>query len=190
MSCMRLSATTARQETQMIRHLLIASAASLALAACATDGDMGASTAASGDMTPDQRDAYVQMAAASDLFEIQSSQLAVSRAQNPQVRAFAQMLIEHHTATTQQLTAAASAAGTMPSPMLMPMQAEMISQLQGANGAEFDRVYLRQQVPAHQMALALHQNYASNGDTPGLRTVAAAAVPIVRQHLDRARALR
>jgi putative membrane protein len=174
----------------MFRPLLAASAVSLALAACATDGDMAPSAAAAGDMTPEQRDAYVQMAAASDLYEIQSSQLATSRAQSPEVRAFAQMLIEHHTSTTQQLTAAAAAAGSPPSPTLMPMQADMIAQLQGANGAEFDRIYLRQQVPAHQMALALHENYASNGDTASLRTVAAAAVPIVRQHLERARALR
>jgi putative membrane protein len=176
----------------MIRPLLIASASAsaLALAACASDGDMGAATAAAGDMTPEQRDAYVQMAAASDLFEIQSSQIATTRAQSPEVREFAQMLIQHHTATTEQLTAAATAAGSPPSPTLMPMQAEMIARLQGANGAEFDRLYLRQQVPAHEMALALHQNYASDGDTPSLRTVAAAAVPIVRQHLERARALR
>ena len=176
----------------MTRNLFAAVAAAALLAGCSTMGADGTSTAmgAPADMTPSTRDAYVQMAAASDLFEIQSSQLAVSRAQNPEVRAFAQMLIEHHTMTTQQLTAAATAAGTPPNPMLMPMQAEMISQLQGANGAEFDRLYLRQQVPAHEMALALHSNYAGNGDTPTLRTVAAAAVPIVRQHLERARALR
>jgi putative membrane protein len=174
----------------MIRPLLIASAASLALAACATDGDMGAATAAAGDMTPEQRAAYVEMAAASDLYEIQSGQLAASRAQNADVRAFGQMLVEHHTATTQQLTAAATAAGTPPSPSLMPMQAEMIAQLQGANGAAFDRIFIRQQVQAHEMALALHSNYASKGDTPTLRTVAAAATPVVRQHLERARALR
>jgi putative membrane protein len=174
----------------MFRPLLIVSAASLALAACATDGDMAMGTAAAGDMTPSQRAAYVEMAAASDLFEIQSSQLAVTRAQSPAIRQFAQMLIEHHTMSTRQLTAAATAAGTPPSPRLMPMHAEMISQLQGANGAEFDRMYLRQQVPAHEMALALHSNYARNGDTPTLRTVAAAAVPIVRQHLERARSMR
>lgn len=174
----------------MTRSLLIASAASLALAACATGGDMADPVAAAGDMTPNQRSAYVEMAAASDLYEIRSSQLAAARAQNPEVRAFAQMLIEHHTATTQQLTAAASAAGTPPSPNLMPMQAEMIAQLQGANGAAFDRVFTRQQVQAHQMALALHSNYASNGDTASLRSTAAAAAPIVRQHLERARTLR
>jgi putative membrane protein len=174
----------------MQRPLLIASAASLALAACATDGDMAPTVAAAGDMTPNQRSAYVEMAAASDLYEIQSSQLALSRAQNADVRAFAQMLMEHHTATSHQVAAAATAAGTPPSPTLMPVQAEMIAQLQGANGAGFDRIFIRQQVQAHQMALALHSNYASNGDTASLRTVAAAAVPVVRGHLERARALR
>lgn len=174
----------------MIRALLIASAASIALAACATDGDMAEPAAAAGDMTPEQRSAYVEMAAASDLYEIQSGQLAASRAQNADIRAFGQMLVEHHRATTEQLSAAATAAGTPPSPMLMPMQAEMIGELQGANGAAFDRLFIQQQVKAHQMALALHGNYASNGDTPALRTVAAAATPIVRQHLERARSMR
>jgi putative membrane protein len=72
--------------------------------------------------------------------------------------------------------------------MLMPMQADMIAQLQGAPaGPGFDRLYMTQQVPAHEMALALHQNYAGRGDTPQLRTAAAGAVPIVQQHLTEAR---
>jgi putative membrane protein len=174
----------------MFRHLLLTAAASLALTACATDSDMAADTgAATMDMTPTQRDAYVEMAAASDLYEIQSGQLAQSRAQNPAIREFAQMLVDHHTQTTQQLTAAATAAGSPPTPNLMPMQARMITELQGASGAGFDRIFLRQQVQAHNMALALHSNYARDGDTPSLRAVATAATPIVQKHLDRARQL-
>jgi putative membrane protein len=176
----------------MLRTLLLAAAGSLALAACASaEADMEAdAAAATGDMTPNQRGAYVEMAAASDLFEIQSSQLAQAQAQRPEVREFAQMLVQHHQQTTAQLTAAATAAGTPPTPDLMPMQQQMMDELRGASGANFDEVYLRQQVPAHEMALALHGNYARNGDTPALRAVASAAVPIVQQHLDRARQLR
>jgi putative membrane protein len=66
------------------------------------------------------------------------------------------------------------------------MQRQMMQQLQAASGADFDRVYIRQQVPAHQMALALHSNYANNGDRPPLRAVAGQAVPIVTQHLQQA----
>jgi putative membrane protein len=142
-----------------------------------------------GDMTPNGRTAYVQMAAASDLFEIQSSNLARTRAQSPEVRQFAEMLVAHHTQMTAQLMAAASAAGVPVVPTLMPMQVRMMTQLQSASGAGFDRVYMTQQVQAHEMALALHGNYARNGDTVALRTVASAATPIVQQHLDRARQL-
>jgi putative membrane protein len=176
----------------MFRPLLLSAAASLALAACAsTQADMEADAAlAAGDMTPTQRGAYVEMAAASDLFEIQSGRLAAERGQSAAVRQFGEMLVEHHTRTTAQLTAAATAAGTMPTPDLMPMQERMMTELRAASGAGFDQVFIRQQIQAHEMALALHTNYASRGDTPALRTVAAAAAPIVRQHLEQARTLR
>lgn len=177
----------------MSRYLLIAAAASLtALAGCAAtdDGSMGATAAMAGDMTPSTRNAYVTMAAASDLYEIQSSQLAQSKAQRADVRQFAAMLIEHHTNTTAQLMAASQASGfNPPPPTLTPDKAAMIEQLRDASGADFDRAYLGQQVPAHEQALALHRNYASNGDTPALRTTATAAVPIIQGHLTQARQL-
>jgi putative membrane protein len=131
------------------------------------------------------------MAGASDLYEIESSQLALSRAQRPEVRQFAQMLIQDHTNSTQQVVAAATAAGyAPPPPQLMPMHADMLRQLQNASGGAFERLYLTQQIPAHENALRLHQNYAANGDTPALRTVAAAIVPVVQGHLSRVRQLR
>jgi putative membrane protein len=79
------------------------------------------------------------------------------------------------------------ASGVMPTPDLMPMQAQMMTELRAASGTNFDRVFVRQQIQAHEMALALHTNYAARGDTPALRTVAAAAAPVVRQHLDQAK---
>lgn len=180
----------------MSRFVFAAAAAAMVLLpGCAATDSGSASASASaagsaGDLTPEDRGAYVMMAGASDLYEIQSSQLALSRAQRPEVRQFAQMLITHHTQTTQQVTAAARAAGlTPPPPRLMPMHAQMIASLDAASGASFDSAYLSQQIPAHEQALALHSNYAQNGDTPALRTAAAAAVPIVQSHLDQTRRL-
>lgn len=175
-----------------MKSLLLSAAAALSLAACAsTQADMQADAAmAAGDMTPNQRGAYVEMAAASDLFEIQSGRLAAQRAQSGAVRSYGQMLVDHHSRTTAQLSAAAMAAGVTPTPDLMPMQAQMMTELRASSGSNFDQVFIRQQIQAHEMALALHNNYAANGDTPALRVVAAAAAPIVRQHLDQARTLR
>jgi putative membrane protein len=156
-----------------------------------TSGAGSATAEAPADPTPTTAMPFVAMAGASDLFEIQSSQLALQKAATPAVRDFAQMMIQHHQMTTQQVEAAARSAGlNPPPPQLMPMQTQMIAELQPLSGAEFDRVYTRQQVRAHQMALALHSTYARSGDTPSLKQVAATARPIVQQHLDRARGLR
>jgi putative membrane protein len=179
----------------MTRYLFLAAAAATSLSGCmaTTDGggQSGMSRGMAADMTPEDRMNYVRMAAASDLFEIQSSQLALSRAQRPETRQYAQMLVTHHTQTSQATMQAAQAAGmNPPPPMLMPMQQRMLDQLRRASGRNFDRMYFTQQIPAHEMALALHSNYARAGDTPSLRATAATAVPLVQQHLDQARRMR
>ena len=175
-----------------MRRVLMAACVSVALAGCATSEPAARwTTQMPSDMTPKDRQGYVALAAASDLFEVQSSQLALSRANSPAVRDFAQMLVTHHTQTTQQLRAAATAAGMIRTHdwMLPPHMQAMMDELQKAPSAEFDRIYVRQQIPAHQMAIALHRNYADRGDTPALRAVAMATVPIVQQHLARAEEL-
>jgi putative membrane protein len=163
-------------------------AASCALAACS--GNNAATETAPAVVAADPNNplvapGYMAMAASSDQFEIQSSQLALQASTNPAVQSFAQMLIAHHQATTANLMQAAQSAGlTPPPPTLLPPHQAMLDQLRAAGtGAAFDQAFKSVQIPAHEQALALHQNYASGGDVPALRQVAAAAVPIVQQHL-------
>ena len=173
---------------------LLSSAAALSLMSCASTAPEGAGDTTTAGMraeaTPEEAMPFVMKAGASDLYEIQSSQIALQKAQDADIRQFAQMMIDQHTKTTQQVTAAAQADGlTPPAPQLEPQQAQMIAELQRLSGAAFDRAYVRQQRMAHEMALALHGNYAERGDRPALRQAAASAVPIVRQHLERVRAM-
>ncbi len=137
-----------------------------------------------------QADPYVMAAGRSDLYEISSSQIAVQKSQNPAVRRYAEMLVKHHQRTTAATIAAARKAGlTPPPPALDPGAAASIAELRSATPADFDRLYLGQQVPAHQAALDLHKGYGANGDKPQLRASARKAVPIVQQHLTLAQTL-
>ena len=129
-------------------------------------------------------DPYVMAAGKSDLYEINSSQVALEKSQNPRVRSFAAMLIKHHQKTTVATMKAAQRAGLTPMPpALDPGAVASIAELQTAAPADFDRLYLGQQIPAHQAALDLHRSYAADGDRSPLRTSARAATPIVKQHL-------
>lgn len=128
---------------------------------------------------------YLETAGMSDVFEITSSQIALQKSRNPQVREYATKLIGHHTMTTNTTLAAAKAGGiaTPPPPVLNAQFRALISELNAAGPADFDRVYLAQQVPSHQGALELVTAYSQNGDVATLRRAAGTAAPLVREHL-------
>lgn len=177
----------------MIRHSLVAAIAAAALSGAAVAQTPAASPSNPPPPPPAPTTAalpFLALAAEGDVYEITSSQLAVMRSRNPEVRRFATMLIDHHSRTTNVALTQAKAAGIMPPPpVLGPQKRALIDQLVAAGPADFDRVYMQQQVPAHEQALALNSAYATAGDTPQLRTAAAGAVPIVRQHLEAVRRL-
>ena len=180
-----------------MKKLAILLAATSALAACATNDmdDMDATApmapmaAAVDPNSPLAAPNYMMMAASSDQFEIQSSQMALQMSQNPAVQSYARMMIAQHQATSQNLMSAAQSAGlTAPAPTMMPQHQQMLQQLQAA-GPNFDQAYKDAQIMSHQEALNLHQGYANGGDVPALRNVAANAVPIIQQHLTSAQNL-
>ena len=133
---------------------------------------------------------FVEMAGASDLYEKTSSQMILKTAKDPKVRNFAQMKVDDHSKTTMQVTAAAKSDGLKPMPpKLMPEQSKMLADLKAAKPADRERVYISQQVMAHEQALALHSTFAKSGDKPALRKAARGAVPVVQGHLTDIRAI-
>lgn len=127
---------------------------------------------------------YVKTAGASDLYERQSSALVLETSQDPKVRAFAQMMIAHHTQSTADVKAAAAKAKVKAAPpMLTPLQNELVTQLRSEKGAARDARYIAQQKAAHGQALAVQKAYASEGTSPPLKAAAARIVPVVQQHI-------
>lgn len=130
---------------------------------------------------------YLFHGGAGDVFEITTSMIALQKSQNPELRAFASMLIDHHSRLTSAALAAATAAGVMPPPPeLSPAQKSMIGALLAAAPATFDRTWTSQQVMAHRQALTMNQGYAARGDVPALRQAAQGAIPTIQSHLGQA----
>jgi putative membrane protein len=175
----------------MKAFLAIAGAAAL-LGGCATTvpEDMAERAAMAAPGTPQHGPTYMQMAASGDMFEIESSRLALQMSRNPAVLSFAQTMISDHTRLSSEMMTAAQAANLPPPPMqMMPHHAEMLQRLRSAPAGQFDMMYKREQLAAHQEALNLHRTYADGGDHPALRAVAARAVPAVEMHLGHAQSL-
>lgn len=133
---------------------------------------------------------FLQMAASSNQWEIQSSQVALQRSTDPAIRNFAQMIIADHQQLGAQMMAAAQAAGLPPPPQaMMPEEQQMLAQLQSAPAGSFDAMYRDMQIAAHQKAIGLFQNYAASGDIPTLRATASQGLPVLQKHLATAQAL-
>lgn len=170
-----------------MRKLAIMLGGAIALASCATGPHYTAADMNNPLLAP----GFVAQAASANQFEIQSAQLALSASQNAGVQALANMLIADHSAMGQQMAAAAAAAHLPPPPAtLLPAQQAMLDQLRAAGtGYTFDQAFQQDQISAHQQGIALMQNYSASGDVPGLRTLAAGAIPVMQKHLAMAQSL-
>jgi putative membrane protein len=123
------------------------------------------------------------MATVSNAFEIETSQVALQRATNPQVRRFANRMISDHTLATRQMAMVVRRNGMeAPPPSLDARHAAMLEQLRATPEGNFDAAYMTMQDQAHEEAVALFSGYASNGDDPALRNFAARTLPTLQTH--------
>jgi putative membrane protein len=148
---------------------------------------VGAASAATAGRTTG---GYVPAAAISDMYEIEAGRIAGEKAQHADLKAFAKMLVTDHTKSSGEMkTAAGSAQGVqMPSAMDERRQG-LIDNLKQASAQDFDKVFINQQVAAHEEALTLHRTYAENGDNAALKAFAAKTAPIIQAHHQRAEQL-
>lgn len=132
-------------------------------------------------MTPTD---YVKTAGASDLYERQSAQIVLQTTTSADVRAFADMMLSAHAQSTADVKAAAMKSKVaVTAPMLMPLQAEMIAQLNDETGPARDAAYIAQQKAAHNQALNVQKAYAMEGTAPALKAAAGKIVPVVQSHI-------
>lgn len=130
---------------------------------------------------------FVEQAATSDMFEIQSSQLALQRSRNPRTRSYAQRMIDDHTMTSQRLAQLAQANGIMLPTGLGPEQDRALAAIQNTTRI-FDSEYFRQQALAHQNAIQTYQTEASSGYNNDVKLFAQQTLPTLQQHLQMAEA--
>ena len=194
----------------MTRHLLLASAIALLAAGCnkppSAPATADSSAVPPASSIPDANPAatiptpaneaaapdFVQKAAVSDMFEVESSKVALKRSTNSEVKAFARMMIKAHTQTTADLKAAIAKSGqTLLPPSTLPDdKAKALQDLKDADAKDFDKKFMDAQVDGHQAALDLMARYAKDGDVADIKDFAGKTAPAVQEHLDKAKAIR
>jgi putative membrane protein len=134
---------------------------------------------------------FVTAAAISDMYEVTAGKVALQRAQSPDVKAFAQKMVDAHTMTTQKLKSilASHNVDAAPPAHVDTRRQAMLDDLRGAKAADFDHRYITQQVAAHKEADILFRGYAKDGDNNAIKDFAATTDKDIKMHLSMAQEL-
>lgn len=133
---------------------------------------------------------FMREVAISDMFEIQSSELAAQKG-DAATKSFATQMIADHQKTTGELKSLVSAkadSGALPTALDSSHQ-KMLDRLKGLDGASFNKRYHSDQVSAHKDAVSLFERYGKGGDDNAVKGWANTTLPALRGHLQMAQAL-
>jgi putative membrane protein len=188
----------------MTRTLLVSAACVALLSACNQNGaspavdkaqDMAAAPVgqiSAATMGSNMVSAFVPNAAMSNMYEIQAADIALERATGAEIKSLARTIKADHTAALDTLKGLApTAAPDVALPNALDERRQgLIDNLRSASASDFDRVYLDQQIAAHEEAVTLMSGFRDNTDAPALAAYAGDVLPKIQSHLDMAKRIK
>lgn len=168
---------------------IVASLGTAAHAQSASNAGKTASTSAATTISKDDADRLVGIAQA-NIAEIETGKLALQKSRNPDVKAFAQMMIDDHTkglAETKKVAAAKKV--TLPSETDIGHQ-KLAAELKALPADQFDEGFAKRAgVAGHANVLASLKKDMSAVEDADVKALAAKLEPTVAHHLAMAKKL-
>jgi putative membrane protein len=146
----------------------------------------GAATPTATDMQHADME-FANKAAAAGKAEVELARVGTEKAMNPDVKTFADRLVQDHTKANDQLTEIMRTKG-MEMPAEAPTEAKAEhDRITALSGNEFDREFMRHWVSSHEKGIELYSTEAETGQDPELKQFATDTLPTLQEHLDEAK---
>ena len=133
--------------------------------------DKGDAVVTGGDL------AFMNDAAPGNMAEVEIGKLAVSKAQNAEVKAFAQKMIDDHTKANDELKQLAAQKKVMLPQDVLPAQKQAMEKLSKLNGADFDKEYVKEMVEDHEKDVAAFENASKTAADADVKALATKTLP-------------
>lgn len=171
----------------------------LASTAFASTGLAQTTTSSDGSMKSDDKmtmngkknadSKFMMMAATSDMNEIGLSNVALQKSQNEEVKKMAQMMIDDHTKSSEELKPLAMSKGVMLPADMDAKHKAMMDKMSMMSGAEFDMMYIKAMVKDHEKAVKLFQKESTSGKDMEAKAFAVKTLPVIQGHLTMAQSM-
>lgn len=140
--------------------------------------DKGDSIATGGDLD------FMNGAAAGGMAEVELGKLAVTKAQNGEVKAFAQKMIDDHSKAGAELKQLAAQKKVMLPPDVMPTHKEVMDKLSKLSGADFDKEYVMAMVTDHEKDVTAFEAVSKTAADADVKAFATKTLPTLKMHLE------
>ncbi len=150
-----------------------------------TDPQMNGMQTAAGQPSPVDK-MFVSKAMQGSLAEVQLGQLTLQKSNNPQVKEFAQRMIDDHTKLNEQMKPVAQQLGVTVPDQISKGDRKTIAKLQALSGPAYDQAYIKDMVKDHKQDLSEFQMEASSGQDQTAKDAANQGSKVIAQHLQMA----
>lgn len=143
------------------------------------------------DATPldEKSGKWVTEAAGGGMMEVALGQTAQQQAASQRVKDFGAMMVRDHTQANDDLKAIANAKN-FSLPATMPEKHQKhVDDLTKKQGKDFDKAYMKMMVNDHEEDVKKFEKAASDATDPAIKDFAARTLPVLRMHLDSAKAI-
>jgi putative membrane protein len=139
-------------------------------------------------LNPDDR-SFLEQAAVGGKAEVELGQLAQSKAQNDQVKQFAQrMVTDHSQANSELMSLGDKMSLSLPTSLDDQTQKEK-DRLSKLTGAKFDKEYMKLMVQDHEKDVSDFQKESTSAVNSDVKGFASKTLPTLQQHLDLAKSI-
>lgn len=128
---------------------------------------------------------FLEKAAKSGQEEVEISNIAVERTSNPDVKRFAQMMVDDHGRANEELAALAQKYNVE-----LPAKGTNEEKWRRRDAKDFDRDYIKTMISDHKDAVSLFRKEAKDGTAPDVLEFARKTLPKLEQHYERANDLK
>jgi putative membrane protein len=140
--------------------------------------DKGDSVVTGGDL------AFMNSAAPGGMAEVELGKMAVEKAQNADVKAFAQKMVDDHSKAGEELGKLAEQKNVKLPTDVMPTHKELMDKLSKLSGAEFDKEYVKIMVEAHKKDVTAFENASKTAGDADVKEFATKTLPTLKMHLE------
>jgi putative membrane protein len=120
------------------------------------------------------------------MFEVELAKVAVQKATSPQVKKFAQMMIDDHTKANDELKTLASNKNIVLPTTLPDAHQKTLNDISEKSGKDFDRKYMDEMVDDHKKDIDKFQKLADKGNDADLKAFASKTLPTLNHHKEEA----